>query len=213
MSTSPGNHGQLITSAYTAVPTSKSADPVQEAFDDASNLEDVSNVLLKARVKYETSKKSRARVWLSKFSARVVHYGKIIDVMAQHHPEYVSLVWGAMKFLFIAVLNQEELIAELSKALSAISDALLRVNLSVILYPTEPMRQTVSMLYARIIRFFHRAMMWYKESRFKHMLTAITRPAALRYKDLVADISDYVGRVDKLASSSANAELRDVHNG
>lgn len=70
----------------------------------------------------------------------------------------------------------------------------------------------MSMLYARIIRFFHRAMMWYKESRLKHMLTAITRPVALRYKDLVAEISDYVGRVDKLASSSANAELRDVHN-
>lgn len=25
----------------------------------------------------------------------------IFDVFAQHHPEYVSLAWGTMKFLFI----------------------------------------------------------------------------------------------------------------
>lgn len=88
----------VLTEHYTN-DLARSADPVQEAFNDASkyfkesltqdeckrvwldgmnSLEDVSDVLLKAKEKYETSKKSRARVWLSKFSARVTHYGKII---------------------------------------------------------------------------------------------------------------------------------------
>jgi hypothetical protein len=82
-------------------------------------------------------------------------------------------------------MNQEELIVELSRALSTIADALLRVNLNAILYPTEAMRHTVAMLYARIIKFFHRAMVWYMESKIKHMITSITRPIALRYKDLM----------------------------
>lgn len=29
----------------------------------------------------------------------------IFDVYAQHHPEYVSLAWGTMKFLFIVSLS------------------------------------------------------------------------------------------------------------
>jgi len=30
-----------------------------------------------------------------------MYYGKIMDTLAQHHPEYVALVWGAMKFVLI----------------------------------------------------------------------------------------------------------------
>lgn len=37
---------------------------------------------------------------IEQFSERVHHYGKIMDVLVSHHPEYVSLAWGAMKLLF-----------------------------------------------------------------------------------------------------------------
>ena len=33
-----------------------------------------------------------------------MYYGNIFDVFAQHHPEYVALAWGAMKFLFVVSL-------------------------------------------------------------------------------------------------------------
>ncbi|KAM0302189.1 hypothetical protein ACHAO8_011597 [Botrytis cinerea] len=73
------------------------------------------------------------------------------------------------------------------------------------------MKQTIAILYAKIIKFFHRAMCWYKQSKFKHIISSFTRPVALRYKDLISDILEHSGRVDKLASTSAHAELRDVH--
>lgn len=51
---------------------------------------------------YESKRSnSSARKWLQKFSRRVTHYSNILDVFVQHHPEYVALVWGAMKFLFL----------------------------------------------------------------------------------------------------------------
>jgi hypothetical protein len=65
------------------------------------SLEDVQKILQDARSKYEGKKTSKARKWLQIFSSRVTHYGGILDVLVQHHPEYVSLAWGAMKFLFI----------------------------------------------------------------------------------------------------------------
>lgn len=36
------------------------------------------------------------------FSETVHYYSGIMDVIVSHHPEYVALAYGAMKFLFIA---------------------------------------------------------------------------------------------------------------
>jgi hypothetical protein len=71
-----------------------------------NSLEDVRAVVLQSMVNYESRKtSSQARKWLQSFSQRVKFYGDILDVFVQHHPEYVSLVWGAMKFLFTVGLS------------------------------------------------------------------------------------------------------------
>jgi len=46
--------------------------------DTTSSLEDVEVALSTARSKYESSKQSRARVWLAKFSSRVMYYSTIL---------------------------------------------------------------------------------------------------------------------------------------
>lgn len=52
--------------------------------------------------KYEAkAESSRTRKWLQGFSEAICHYNQVLDVFVQHHPEYVSLVWGTMKLLFI----------------------------------------------------------------------------------------------------------------
>jgi|SRR3569833_1021959 len=53
-----------------------------------------------SRQRYESCQKSKARKWLARLSSRVNLYGQILDVLVQHHPEYVSLAWGAFKFVF-----------------------------------------------------------------------------------------------------------------
>ena len=67
----------------------------------ASSLQDVLNAALAAKTHYQAKRAgSRIRECITAFAARVCHYGNIMDVLVQHHPEYVSLVWGAMKLLF-----------------------------------------------------------------------------------------------------------------
>lgn len=66
-----------------------------------STLGDVFNVVLHAKKRYEDAvSHSKTREGLTMFSQRLLYYGNIMDVLVQHHPEYVSLVWGAMKFIF-----------------------------------------------------------------------------------------------------------------
>lgn len=51
--------------------------------------------------RYNAKRSSKAWKWLTQLSSRINHYGSILDVMVQHHPEYAALVWGAMKVLFV----------------------------------------------------------------------------------------------------------------
>lgn len=65
------------------------------------SMADVVNTLDHLKLKYENKSVSKARKWLAVLSGRVTHYSTVLDVLVQQYPEYVSLAWGAMKFLFI----------------------------------------------------------------------------------------------------------------
>ncbi|KAH0565264.1 hypothetical protein GP486_001345 [Trichoglossum hirsutum] len=179
---------------------------------NATCLREVQDAVTKGMVKFEAShNNSKSRKWLGKVAARLQYYGNIMDVLAQHHPEYVALAWGAMKFLFVAFLNHDTVISTLAKGLSQIADALPRAELATILYPTKRMKNAVAELYAYLIKFLIRAHDWYQESTLRHLLHSITRPVELRYKDLIEKIAACSRDIDQLAVSGAQAEQRDMH--
>jgi len=158
-------------------------------------------------------------------------YAQVMDIMAQHHPEYVSLAWGLLKLVFIVcdippvstfsrssftescsqgVTNHETLIKELTKALCRICEAVKHVELKLLLYPTEEMKNQVSDLYTHLVKFAIRAVKWYREPRLLHAVTSITRPYSLRFKDIVEDIHDTIRQIDRLALSMSQAEQRQI---
>lgn len=68
-------------------------------------MQDVIAAVESAKVEYEMkSRKGKIREHLVAFSSRVMYYGSIMDSLSQHHPEYVALAWGTMKFLFVVGL-------------------------------------------------------------------------------------------------------------
>lgn len=70
------------------------------------NLEEVLASVRQARVDYEGRKGgSKAREALVHVSEKLVFYSGVMDVMVQHYPEYTSLAWGAMKFVFLVSPN------------------------------------------------------------------------------------------------------------
>jgi len=69
---------------------------------DKTDIQQVQDAVTAARESYESkSQNSKARKWLTKFSERIMYYSKIMDMLSQHHPEYVALAWGTMKFLVV----------------------------------------------------------------------------------------------------------------
>lgn len=108
-------------------------------------------------------------------------------------------------------MNHEHAIASLAKGISSIADALPRVELATLLYPTKKMMHAVEELYAYILRFFIRAHDWYREGTLRHILHSIIRPAELRYQDLLENIASCSRNIDQLAVSGSQVELREVH--
>ena len=67
-----------------------------------NSMEDVQELVADSLRKYRQDHKfPKARKWIQRAAEKIHHYGTILDVFVQHHPEYVSLVWGTMKFLFV----------------------------------------------------------------------------------------------------------------
>ena len=62
---------------------------------------DVKNTVAKAKSDYEAKGQKRRKVlkWLGRLSLELKYYSQVLDMLAQHHPEYVALAWGAVKFV------------------------------------------------------------------------------------------------------------------
>jgi hypothetical protein len=82
--------------------TKLTADPKKrDATLVVTTLQDVLDEVSEAQSQYETKRlESRTRKCIVAFSKRVHYYGNVMDVVVQHHPEYASLAWGAMKIVF-----------------------------------------------------------------------------------------------------------------
>lgn len=86
------------------------------------------------------------------------------------------------------------------------------MDLVLALYPTASIKHAASMLYAHILRFLVRALKYYEESRLMRAVHAITRPAALRYQDLIDLIRRDAETVRRHATTSSQAEIRAIHS-
>ncbi len=73
------------------------------------------------------------------------------------------------------------------------------------------MNAAVEALYAHIIRFLIRAHDWYREGSFRHMVHSITRPAQLRYDDLLEEIETCSRNIEQLAVAGSQMEIRQMN--
>ncbi|KAF5599432.1 hypothetical protein FPANT_3409 [Fusarium pseudoanthophilum] len=178
-----------------------------------SSLQDVENAVSDAFAKYEAkSEASKTRKWLQKASESICHYGQVLDVFVQHHPEYVSLAWGLMKVMFISVVNHGETLKLLSKSLFEVAQRLPRIEHLSALYPTKNMKLAIESLYSCIMEFLLIAHSWCNESKFKHIYHSFTRPHELRYSDLLQRIETCTDNINELATVGSQTELRVMHN-
>ena len=99
----PPNNAEIVFARVLQLLQQQNSSSPDEAWlKNKHAIADVQQEVTKAQKRYSLrSKDSKVRKWLSRFSAGVLYYGRILDVLVQHHPEYVSLAWGTTKLLFV----------------------------------------------------------------------------------------------------------------
>ncbi|CAN9398485.1 unnamed protein product [Alternaria alternata] len=167
-----------------------------------------------AKTEYDGKSRGRKhtgmRQSLERLSSRIMYYGKVMDTLAQHHPEYVALVWGAMKLILTGVINRANLFERLSQALIDIANVLPRMDLSAELYQTKYMEAALSQLFTYIVLFLRLCVRWYNKNPLSRICSAIKTPFELGYQDLLEHIRECSKAVDDLANAGARVEVRDV---
>ncbi|THY91877.1 hypothetical protein D6C92_06090 [Aureobasidium pullulans] len=179
----------------------------------ATCMDDILAAINDTRAQYalNQSKWNKISEWLDLASSRVMYYSNVLDALAQHHPEYVSLAWGAIKFVLMGVVNHSELLTKFATAFSEIGEALESALCSARLYGTVDMQTHISELYLQIMRFLEKAVKWYSQNTFKRVVSSMGRPWALSWKDNVDNIHALVAKVKDKSQTAMYAELRDTH--
>ncbi|OJD32560.1 nacht domain protein [Diplodia corticola] len=179
-------------------------------------MDDVQRIVHHTQAEYDKRGRGRKRVlqWLHSFSIRIAHYERVLDALAQHHPEYVSLAWGALKLVFTyakGIINHHELVEKLAEALASIGDILAQVKLTAELYQTERMGQAIAQLYVCIIKFFVKVIIWYKHGSGTRMVLSIFNPFDVSFKNTLEQLRDVTDTINNLANQANQAEVRDIH--
>ncbi|KAM7187455.1 hypothetical protein V8F33_011195 [Rhypophila sp. PSN 637] len=178
----------------------------------STSINDLLDITRDVENKYMSSRSNQGvRKWLTGLSSRIMHYGKVMDTLAEHNPEYVSLVWGVVKFILMGIINHGNLVAQFSQAISMIAEVLPITQLSAELYQSDHMKNAVANLYAHILLFLKQAVKWYTVGPAGRALTALFKPFELSYKDTVEQIRLCAGTIDSIASISVKAEVRDIN--
>ncbi|KAI0430409.1 hypothetical protein F5Y09DRAFT_307743 [Xylaria sp. FL1042] len=180
---------------------------------ESTSLDDLLETTRYVEDKYDRSSRNRPGLisWLRGLSTRVMYYGRVLDTLAQHHPEYVSLVWGVVKFVLMGIINHGNLVVQFSQALSMISHVLPITKLSAELYQTDQMKDAVANLYAHILLFLKQVVRWYVVGPAGRALTALFKPYELSYKDTVEQIRLCANAIDDIANIAVKAEVREMN--
>lgn len=177
-----------------------------------NNIEEIHTALQDAQSRYNKKIQNgfgfRKSIW--EISSRILHYGKVLDVLAQHHPEYVSLAWGTMRFILIGIIEHERLVEEFSAVLVEVGDVLPQASLIAQLFPTDDMRDAIARLYTQMLYFLVHALKWYNRSGLRRVLAALKNPYDLKCKDIVSQIRSCSELIYGMADGKSRAEIRDI---
>ncbi|KAG7050142.1 nacht domain protein [Colletotrichum scovillei] len=96
---------------------------------------------------------SNIQAGLQQFCKSTLYYAAVMDTMAQHHPEWVSLAWGTMKMLLMIPIEYQKVKEGIVTNLGRIGSKLELVSLLLSFYPVERMTNAAAAIYASIADF------------------------------------------------------------
>ena len=100
------------------------------------------------------------------FSEVAYEYSKVMDLLVEQAPEYVSLVWGAIKIVLVVQINHEELKQKVKEHMDQIKIRFEIVDHLTAYMPKANLVTSVAKAYELFSRFLAKAVKYYSLNRF-----------------------------------------------
>lgn len=100
------------------------------------------------------------------FSKVTYEYSHIMDSLACQAPEYVALVWGAIKIVLVVQINHEELKQKVKESMTQIKKQFETIDHLTAYMPKANLVSAVAKAYELFFRFLTKAVKYYSLNRF-----------------------------------------------
>lgn len=108
--------------------------------------------------------RSKIKDGIQQFCKTSLHYAEVMDVLIEHHPEWVSLAWGTMKLFLVIPIEYQKIQESVTTNLARIGDRLQLVALLLRFFPSEKMVDASSAIYGSIAEFLEISLRWLRSN-------------------------------------------------
>ena len=115
--------------------------------------------------------KTKTRAACRAFTEGAYEYSKIMDMLAGQAPEYVALVWGAIKIILIVQINHEELKQKVQEHIKLIQSRFEIIDHLTVLLPRANMVAAIARAYELFSRFLAKSVKYYSMNRFSNVIS------------------------------------------
>ncbi|OHE99000.1 hypothetical protein CORC01_05690 [Colletotrichum orchidophilum] len=133
---------------------------------------------------------SNIQAGLQQFCKSTLHYAAVMDALAQHHPEWVSLAWGTMKLLLMIPIEYQKVKEGIVANLGRIGSKLELVSLLLSFYSFERMTGAASAIYASIADFLGFCVRYLRSNCLVKTLKTIVTPFDTRLGPILKTIDE-----------------------
>ncbi|KAK4204695.1 hypothetical protein QBC40DRAFT_261326 [Triangularia verruculosa] len=127
---------------------------------------------------------------LQQFCRTTLHYGQVMDTLAQHHPEWVSLAWGTVKLFLMIPIEYQKIQESVASNLAQIGSKLQLIGLLMRFFPTDNIVDATSAVYAAIAEFLEVSLRWLGNSWLVRTMKTVAVPFNTRLGPILDKIEE-----------------------
>ncbi|OTA99038.1 hypothetical protein M426DRAFT_325500 [Hypoxylon sp. CI-4A] len=130
---------------------------------------------------------------LRKFCETSLYYSTIIDVLIQQNPEWVSLAWGAVKFLLMVPIEYQRVKENIATHLGSLGEKFAVVHMFTEFFPSANIVEAAAAMYRSFTEFLEMSIRWLSDNQFKRIIKSTFRPFDTSLKPILEKIEQSYG--------------------
>ncbi|KAI1459642.1 hypothetical protein F4805DRAFT_48806 [Annulohypoxylon moriforme] len=130
---------------------------------------------------------------LRKFCETSLYYSSIMDVLIQQNPEWVSLAWGAVKFLLMVPVEYQRVKENIAANLGSLGDKFAVIHIFTQFFPSANIINAAAAMYASFAEFLEVSVRWLKANVLKRIVKSTFRPFDTSLKPILDNINRSYG--------------------